>query len=66
MAKTVAPSTDYIDNPELLDEDRECRRQLLQALELSPTQRLSALRGAYPIFLIGLKRLGHPVFGEHS
>ena len=54
------------DNSGVLDEDESSRRHVRQALELTYSERLRSLTGAYPLFVVGQRRLGHPIYGEES
>lgn len=53
-------------NADVVDEGVESRRHIRQALALNYSERLRALTGAYPLFVVGQRRLGRPIFGEET
>lgn len=57
---------DLVDNVDSLDEDAESRRHIRQALALTYSERLRPLTDAYPLFVLGQRRCGRPIYKEET
>jgi hypothetical protein len=62
----VTQRPELVDNVHVLDEDAESRRHIRQTLTLTYSERLRTLTGAYPLFVVGQRRIGRPIYKEET